>query len=350
MERILITGGCGFIGTNIALEAKWQGYEVVSFDSLVRNKGEENLPVLLSAGVEIIRGDVRNQDDFKRIPRPDHIIHLAANPGIPWSIANPSYDFDVNARGTLNVLEYAREVKAAVVYASTNKVYSDLLNELVELTEDNPTRYPWKVNKRGHRLGLTDLGVSEKFTIDGQEKYPHSPYGVSKLTGDVYCQEYFHIYNLPVVINRMSCIFGNYQKGVTDQGWIDHFIRVIGFGDGRLEIFGNGKQVRDMLWGGDVAKLYLKEVADISKVAGSVFNVGGGMENTMSLLEAIKFLEELIGRKAELTFHDWRMADQKIYISDIRKVSDKLDWKPTISPQQGIDIIYRNYQSGSSQF
>lgn len=341
MERILITGGCGFIGTNIALEARKRSYQVISFDNLSRNKSEENIPVLLESGVEIIRGDVRAQDDFQRIPKPDYIIHLAANPGIPWSIESPSYDFDVNARGTINVLEYARAGNLPVIFASTNKVYSDYLNELILCNELDSTRYEWI--KKNNAEGITKDGVNERFTTDGHGIYPHSPYGVSKLTADTYCQEYFHIYKLPTVINRMSCIYGFYQKGVTDQGWIDHFIRAIGFMDGKLSIYGTGKQVRDMLWGEDVARLYLDEVENISTVAGEIFNVGGGIKNTMSLLQAIKFIEDLSGKKAALAYHPWRPADQKIYVSDISKAWKILKWEPTVSPKEGVERIYQKY-------
>lgn len=325
MKHIAILGGCGFIGTNIALEAINRGYKVTIFDSLIRKDSEENL---YKTGATYLRGDVRSQDDLDRLP-PDisHIINLAANPGIPWSIQWPRYDFEVNAGGAVNVLEYAREHgNIPVIFASTNKCYSNEVNELP--MEEGLTRYVWADRKY--------QGIPETFGVDGRGMYSHSPYGVSKIAADLYHQEYYQAYNLPVIINRMSCIYGYYQKGVADQGWADHFVKTIVKGDGKLDIFGNGKQVRDMLFGSDVAKLYLEEVEKVYELAGSVFNVGGGMKYNVSLLEAVNFICETTGKKAQLKHHNERHADQRIYISDIRKVTHTLDWEPTTSPFEGL--------------
>ena len=350
--RILITGGSGFIGTNTCLEAVRRGHKVIAMDSFVRPKSEENIPILKEAGVEIIRGDVRATVDFHRSPVPDAIIHFAGNPGIPWSMNWPTYDFDVNAKGTLNVLEYSRVMggqlgkKIPVIYASTNKVYTDLVNE-IEIFEEEK-RYIWEgIYPSIIGDGFShEFGINEKFPLDGFGKYHHSPYGVSKLAGDQYCQEYYQVFGVPTVVNRMSCVYGYHQKGVQDQGWIDHFIRTIAFGDGKLNFFGDGKQVRDMLWGGDVATLYLDELENIDKVKGSVFNIGGGVDNTMSLIEAVARIEEVSGKKATIEYHDWRLADQKVYISDISKVKRELGWSPKVSPMQGIEKIYLSYYEG----
>jgi len=196
---ILITGGAGFIGTNICLLAKKKGYSVVAMDSFIRPKSEENIPILQEADVEILRGDVRNMHDLHRSPLPEAIIHLAANPGIPWSIRWPDYDFAVNAMGTVNILEYARKMgdyqgkKIPVIFASTNKVYSDLINEIP--LEEEETSYSMNVDEEGlsKRIvgGVSETGINENFPIDGLGKYSHSPYGCSKLVGDIYCQEYY---------------------------------------------------------------------------------------------------------------------------------------------------------------
>src|SRR3989344_4890599 len=348
-KTLVVTGGCGFIGTNIVLHAKEKGYKVIAFDSLIRPLSEENLPILKRAGVEIVRGDVRNPQDIERLPKPIHgIIHLGANPGIPWSIAWPIFDFTTNALGTLNVLEISRlNGKFPVIFASTNKIYSEEIN-LVPVKAKGK-RYVWdcaKVNKKKVRgtvlAGLTRSGVNEDFPMDSSGRFPHSPYGASKATADLYCQEYFHIYGVPTVVNRMSCIYGLYQKGVEDQGWTDWFVRAK-INNQPLNIYGDGKQVRDALFGTDVTKLYIKEFENIDDVAGQVFNVGGGVKNTISLLEAIEHLNKKGGKPLKLTFKPWRAADQKIYISDISKVQKILGCKPKVGVIEGIDKIWDAY-------
>lgn len=345
--KLLITGGCGFIGTNIALEAVKRGHDVVAFDSLIRPGTEGNIPVLQKAGVEIVRGDVRNPEDFERLDGIEAIIHLAGNPGIPWSIKWPVYDYNVNATGTLNVLEYSRHNgKIPVIFASTNKTYSDIINTVPIF--ESATRYEWDQKSLIDPLmsiGFNPLfGLNESFPTEGYGKYPHSPYGKSKLTADHYCQEYYHVYDIPTVVNRMSCIYGYYQQGVEDQGWIDFFVRQLVNGDGKINIYGDGKQVRDMLWGEDVAKLYLTELENIDDVAGEVFNVGGGYLNTCSLNEAIGIIEKETGNKADITYCDWRHADQRIYISDTRKAQSVLDWEQKVNPTEGIKKMIEAYQ------
>lgn len=339
--KILILGGCGFIGTNTSLEALKRKHEVIAFDSLIRPGTEDNMKVLVKKGATVFRGDIRCREDLGRMVErcgtPDGIINFAANPGIPWSISNPQYDFNVNAMGTLNVLQFASAMgKIPVVLASTNKVYSDEMNGIS--MEEGKTRWVW--------TDKTFKGISEIYPTDGRGLYPHSPYGCSKLTADTYCQEYNLTFDVPTVINRMSCIYGLYQKGVEDQGWIDWFVRALVLGDGKINIYGDGKQVRDMLWGEDVARLYVDELEHINEIKGSVFNVGGGQKKTISLIESIKFIEELSGKKATLEFHPWRQADQKIYISDITKVTHNeiLNWQPEVSPFEGIERMYREYK------
>lgn len=324
--KICIFGGAGFIGINTALEALKRGHKVIIFDSLIRKGVEENMYL---ADATYIRGDVRNQEDFEKLPTHiDAIINLAANPGVPWSLAFPLYDFKVNALGALHVLEYARKNgNIPVIFASTNKIYSDELNTIP--LKETPTRYIWTSPTYAK-------GVPETFPMDAVGHYSHSPYGVSKASADLYHQEYFHAYNLPTVINRMSCIYGYYQKGVADQGWVDHFIKTIAQGDRKIDIFGNGKQVRDLLWAEDLAALYLDQIEHIDSLQGQVFNVGGGIRNTLSLLEAITIIEDFTGKKAKVSFKEWRHADQRIYVSDIRKIQKALGWKPNVSPQEGI--------------
>lgn len=345
---ILITGGAGFIGTNIALTATLKKHKVIVFDSFIRKGVEDNATILAKNGVEILRADVRNQEDFKRIEKKvDGIIHLAGNPGIPWSIRWPRYDFETNSLGTLNVLEYSRENgKIPVVFASTNKIYSEEINLIPVLEKE--TRYVWDFDSLKKKTirpavleGVTKKGINEHFPMDSSGRFPHSPYGISKASADLYCQEYYHIYGIPTVINRMSCIYGLYQKGVEDQGWVDWFVRAKKF-NAPLNIYGNGKQVRDALFATDIAKLYIAELENIEKVKGEVFNVGGGMYHTTSLLETVDYLNNKEGKPLKLVYKKWRLADQKIYISDISKVEKKLGWKPTTSIHEGLNMMWEN--------
>lgn len=366
--KILVTGGVGHIGTNICLEAMSRGHQVVVMDNLHREQVIDNLRYLRqynefsttsgeSGTFEFVWGDVRNMDDFDRIPKVDAIIHLAANPGIPWSIQYPTYDFETNARGTLNALEFARECgNIPFVYASTNKTFSDIINEIP--VKETETRYVWKDGSTDIRMldGIdVELGnitnppvaINENFPVTGFGKYGHSMYGISKLTGDLYVQEYHVQYGLPVAINKMSCIFGLFQKGAVEQGWISHFLQTVGFGDKKLTFFGTGKQVRDVLDARDVARLYLDEVEDLcgeKKCNGEIFTVGGGPDNTLSLIEAVTAIEELTGNKAEISYEPKRDADQDIYISSLKRVKEVLGWQPEIKFEQTLEDMYEEYQ------
>jgi len=329
--KILVTGGAGFIGTNVCLEAISRGHEVASFDNLVRPLTEENISVLKEAGVIIVNGDIRNEVDFAKFPWvPDGIVHLAGQCGIPYAHVSPRYDFQVNALGVINILEYSRlNGKIPVAFASSNKVYTNITNSYP--IEEGKTRYTWKEIE----------SLDENTPIDAFGKYARSLYGTSKVSGDLYCQEYWQAFGVPTVINRMSCIYGLYQKGIEDQGWVDWMARQVALKDGKINIFGTGKQVRDMLFGTDVAKLYIDEIENIDKVAGQTYNIGGGINNTLSLLEAIDIIEEETGKKAELNFTDKRHGDQDIWISNISKIKQDLGWEPRVTPKEGIKLMIK---------
>ncbi len=346
--RILVTGGAGFIGTNVCLEARDRGHEVVALDNFVRSLTEENVPILLKAGVKIVRGDIRNYVDFAKLPfTPDGIVHLAGQCGIPYAQISPRYDFEVNVVGTINVLEFARiHGKIPVAFASSNKAYTNITNEL-QLVETG-TRYKFK-DGLPTVLGKTELGFDERIPLDAFGKYARSLYGTSKVSGDLYMQEYYQAFGVPTVVNRMSCIYGFYQKGVEDQAWVDWFLRQIAWGDRNINIFGSGKQVRDMLFGTDCAKLYVDELENIDKVKGKAYNIGGGINNTMSLLEAITYIEEITGKKANLTFTDKRHGDQDIWISDLTKIKNDLGWSPTISAKEGILAMFDAYREEKNE-
>lgn len=329
--KVLVTGGAGFIGSNTVEYLLEKGYEVVAFDNLRRKGVEHNLKRLSdNPDFTFVRGDIRNLEDFDFLPKGlEGVIHLAANPGIPWSLQVPRYDFDVNALGTFNILEFARKNgNIPVVYASTNKVYSDKVNEIPLIEKEK--RYEFK--------DKDFLGFNEKFPIDGcGDGSSHSPYGCSKYTGDIYCQEYAANFNVPTVVNRMSCIYGKWQHGVADQGWVMWFVRAALL-DLPLTIYGDGKQVRDCLYGRDLAELYESELRNINVHGGKVYNAGGGVENTLSLLELIDYLEDKTGKKLKTTFTEWRPADHRVYISDISKVSKF--WKPKTSIKKGLDSCF----------
>jgi CDP-paratose 2-epimerase len=320
MKTCLITGGVGFLGVNCSLKFLANGWKVIAFDNLHRKGVHTN--ILNHPNYTFIHGDIRNYSDLKEIDKIDCVLHLAANAGIPWSIKNPRYDFEVNASGTINILEYARIRKIPVIFASTNKVYSDAICDLP--LEEKDYRYDFKDEKY-------KTGITTDFPIDGRGEHSHSPYGCSKASADLYCQEYFHTYGVPTTVFRMSCLGGKYQFGADEQGWFSWFMIAKLLGK-PLTIYGNGKQVRDVLYGDDIAELYYLAVTQPENFAGKVFNVGGGPENTVSLLEAIELIDKIDkgfgfnNPPLQYSFADWRLADHRVYYSDIRPL-EKL-WKP----------------------
>lgn len=343
--RILITGGAGFLGTNIAVAAREKGHKVVVFDNFVRKGSDRNARLLKDKfDCEIIHGEVRLEQDWKDLPEVDAVVHLAGQPGIPKSLENPRLDFSVNAVGTLNALEFAKERGISLVYASTNKVYSDAINEIPLM--EAPTRYELITKRFG--LGWNKDGIKENFPMDSAGSHPHSPYGVSKASGDLLCQEYFHAFHVPTVVFRMSCIYGLYQNGVSEQGWTDFFVRQRILGDNKLTFYGNGKQVRDCLFGSDAASAYLLALEQMQKLKGGVFNLGGGRFNS-SLIEWVDILNQYPNAQGEMTpmqieYADWRLADHRVYISDTEKFEEASGWKARVGIKQGIDQMIKAYQ------
>jgi len=354
MKKLIITGGCGFIGTNACIKFIEAGYEVIAMDNLERKDVYKNLEYLQKTykdKFKFIWGDVRNPIDIAKLPTDIlGVIHAAANPGIPRSLEQPLYDFEVNAKGTLNMLNFVKDIKCPFIYTSTNKVYSDAINQ-VALIEGEMRFDIASVFDQIFIEGASDKGFSEVFPIDGAGEFPHSPYGCSKYTGDIYCQEFWHAYEVPTIINRQSCIGGKFQFGVSEQGWISWFCQAKLF-DKPLEIFGNGKQVRDILDGEDLASLFLYELENSDIFRGKVFNVGGGLENSISLLETIKYLDEKYADEYDnfkYEFKDWRLADHKLYISDTTKIK-KMGWKPQINAFQCIDRICEHIEHNLNMY
>jgi CDP-paratose 2-epimerase len=325
MRKWIITGGAGFIGCHAAARFHTLGDRVIVVDNLSRRGADANLAWLREQGVtDFVKADIRDKDAMRDIVAKhadaDVVLHLAAQVAVTTSVTDPRTDFDINALGTFNVLEAVRLAggKAAVLYSSTNKVYGNL--EHVEVVERNG-RYAYKDRSQG---------VDESEPLDF-----HSPYGCSKGAGDQYVRDYARIYNLKTVVFRQSCIYGTRQFGIEDQGWIAWFCLATNRGQ-TFTIFGDGKQIRDTLWVGDLIDAYSAAVDRIDHVAGEVFNIGGGPSNTLSLLELVAMLERHFGRKLNPPFADWRPGDQRVFVADIRKASRMLGWQPQVATADGV--------------
>lgn len=327
--RVLITGGAGFIGSNLAHALLSEGHEVTIYDSLSRRGTERNLAWLQGQhknGPHFVRGDVR---DFAAVREAvqcaDVIYHLAAQVAVTTSVTEPRTDFEVNALGTLNVLEAARLASAnpIVVFTSTNKVYGAM--EDVAVVE-NETRYEFRDYSNG---------IPESRPLDF-----HSPYGCSKGAADQYVRDYARIYGLPTVVFRMSCIYGTRQFGNEDQGWVAHFVIASAL-DRPITIYGDGKQVRDILWVDDLVRAFRLAVERIDVTAGQVYNVGGGPANTISVwAEFGPLLAELLGHRVPVTYDDWRPGDQPVYVSDTSKAKKELGWQPAVDKERGVEKLY----------
>jgi CDP-paratose 2-epimerase len=267
------------------------------------------------------------------------IIHTAAQTAVTTSLVNPRTDFEVNALGTFNVLEAARLGKnnPCVIFCSTNKVYGD-----------NVTKIP--VREKEKRSEFADEkyknGIPEEFSTDLCE---HTPYGSSKFAADIYVQDYARRNEIDAAVFRMSCIYGTRQFGVEDQGWVAWFT-IATMMDKPITIYGDGKQVRDVLYVSDLVKAYDAFIHRRDKIHHGVYNIGGGVENTLSLLELIDILENETGKKAKIKYDKWRKGDQKVYISDISKAKKKLNWKPKISPKEGVKDLFNWVLSNEELF
>ena len=328
--KYLITGGCGFLGSNIASKILEQGDDLVVFDSLYRFGSYQNLEWLKTQGdFEFIHGDIRNTNDVERTikaHKPDVIYHLAGQVAMTTSISDPRMDFEVNIGGSFNLLNAVRlySPDSAVIYSSTNKVYGDL--EQFEYKETD-TRYEC-IDKPN--------GFDESVNLDF-----HSPYGTSKGSADQYMLDFARIYGLKTVVFRHSSMFGGRQFATYDQGWIGWFTQqAINIKNDTQEepftISGNGKQVRDIAYASDMIDLYLKASKKIESIKGQAFNVGGGMNNSSSLLELFNFLEKELDMKMEYIQLPVRESDQRVFVADLTKVKELIRWEPKVSKEDGI--------------
>jgi CDP-paratose 2-epimerase len=332
--KLLITGGCGFLGSNLASDALVRGDELVIFDSLYRNGSRENLKWLQTQGnFQFEHGDIRNQNDITRVIQtfhPDVIFHLAGQVAMTTSITNPRMDFEVNVMGTFNLLEATRlyAPEAVVIYSSTNKVYGDLEQYKYQETE---TRY-----------GCIEYpnGFDESIPLEF-----HSPYGCSKGAADQYMLDYARIFELKTVVFRHSSMYGGRQFATIDQGWVGWFCQKAVENKKRLlkdlfTISGNGKQVRDVLNSADMNNLYLAAINGIEKVKGQAFNIGGGIHNSLSLIELLKLLEKISGATLNYTKLPVRESDQRVFVADLSKARTLLGWEPRVTAEEGVRKMY----------
>ncbi|WP_228466855.1 GDP-mannose 4,6-dehydratase [Adhaeribacter swui] len=320
------------MGTNLAKRLLQEGKRVMVLDNLSRPGVERNLQWLhdnYNERLEIFVGDIRDLATVKKVMKnADQVFHFAAQVAVTTSLDYPINDFEINARGIINVLEAirAQDNPPPLVFTSTNKVYGGL-EDLLFIAD-------------GSRYNPSDKtilkhGIGESRSLDF-----HSPYGCSKGAADQYVVDYARTYNLPAVVFRMSCIYGPHQYGNEDQGWVAHFaIRAIE--NKAISIYGDGKQVRDVLFVEDLVDAFLLAQEHMPQISGQAFNIGGGPENTTSLLELLELIGEFQGSKIPLQFGDWRPGDQHYYVSDIRKFKKATGWYPKNSVQEGVAKLYR---------
>ncbi|MHA1821966.1 MAG: GDP-mannose 4,6-dehydratase [Promethearchaeota archaeon] len=339
MANILVAGGAGFIGSNVALYFNKKGHNITVLDNLSRSKllnkpdhpCDQNWKMLqrVAPEIELIKGDIRDFDLLEKVYKVhnfDIIFQMAGQTAITTSIENPREDFENNVVGTFNLLEAARKwsnEKPTFIFCSTNKVFGENPN-IIKLVEKE-LRY--------EAADPNFNGINENFSIDLTE---HTPYGASKLAADIYVQEYGKLYGMKTGVFRMSCIYGPNQISFEDQGWVVHIINKA-LKDHSVNIFGNGKQVRDILWVEDLLDLHDKFIN--SPIDSDVFCVGGGKENTISILELIKFIEDKLEIKIERKYYPWRNADQKYYFTDISKANRILGWEPKVKAWEGVGKI-----------
>ncbi len=322
--KTLITGGAGFVGTNLANYLLEKEENVVIFDDLSRKGTEKNLAFLKEkkGNLKIVIGDIRDYNKVQEVVKGiNQIYHFAAQVAVTTSLDNPKEDFEINTGGTLNILEAMRKKnpEAVLFFSSTNKVYGEMANIPVVEKE---RRYTYKNIK----------GISESYPLDF-----YSPYGCSKGAADSYVRDYSRIYGLKTVVFRCSCLYGPHQFGNEDQGWVSH-LAISAYKGENISIYGDGKQVRDVLYVDDLIAAFqlASEKLKTDTKYRLVYNIGGGSGFTLSILELISELERLLSRKVRYKFSDWRPGDQKVYISDISKAKRDFNWQPKINPQEGV--------------
>jgi CDP-paratose 2-epimerase len=333
-QLALITGGAGFIASNVADRLLREGWRVRLFDNLARPGVEHNLAWLQrthagrTAGgeprVEHVLGDIRDvaavRDAVKGVSR---VFHFAAQVAVTTSLVDPTGDFEVNARGTLNLLEAIRALdhRPSLLFTSTNKVYGHLRD--------------LRLRVRARRYTPDDVTVAKHGISEARPLDFHSPYGCSKGAAEQYVLDYARTFGLPATVFRMSCIYGPHQFGTEDQGWVAHFV-IQALQNAPLTLYGDGMQVRDVLYAEDLVDAMLRAHEQIDRVKGEAFNIGGGPPSTISLLELIDLIGDLIGQTPAYYLQPWRTADQHYYVSNTEKFQTATGWAPKVSVQDGV--------------
>src|SRR4051812_19348636 len=326
-DYVLITGGCGFVGTNLAHRLLEDGERVCVFDNLSRDGVSRNLEWLREThgdALKVVIGDTRDPVAVDAaMLGATRVFHFAAQVAVTSSLDDPGFDFDVNARGTVNVLEAARRspLQPPLIFTSTNKVYGGL---------DDVTLDEGDVRYSPRAAALLAHGVSERRPLDF-----HSPYGCSKGAADQYVRDYARSYGLKTIVFRMSCIYGPHQFGTEDQGWVAHFL-VRGLDGAPITLYGDGMQVRDILFVDDLVDAFLLAERHIGRLGGEAFNIGGGPRNVISLLDLLERIESLQGKRPHVRFEQWRTGDQRYYVSDTRRFQDATGWTARVGVDEGI--------------
>lgn len=329
--RALITGGAGFIGSNLARRLLEAGHEVTLLDNASREGARRNLEwlsPLRDTRLRVVEADVRDARAVRHsVSGKDFVFHLAAQVAVTTSLLDPAGDLDINLRGTLNVLEAIRSMpegeRPALLFTSTNKVYGRI--------EDVPVVE--QARRYAYAGGTEWIGEAQRLDF-------HSPYGCSKGAADQYVRDYVRVYGLRTVVFRMSCIYGPRQWGTEDQGWVAHFLISAALGR-PITVYGDGKQVRDILFIEDLLDACLRAVGKIDSVAGEVFNIGGGPENTISLLELLEWLDRRLAKPVARGFAAWRSGDQRVYVSDISRARERLGWVPRVTVASGLERLWQ---------
>lgn len=327
--KYLITGGFGFLGTNLAENILQNGHELIIIDNFSRLGSRQNAEWL--GKLSFFRHkeiDIRNYDDVANVidqTRPDIIFHLAGQVAMTTSIQNPRLDFEINTLGTLNVLEAVRLLspETGVIYSSTNKVYGDLAG------------YEYEVHGNRYTMPQFPEGINEEVTLDF-----HSPYGCSKGSGDQYVLDYARIYRLKTIVFRHSSMYGGHQFSTIDQGWVGWFceqalLQKMGLSKA-FSISGNGRQVRDILNSRDMIDLYIQSSQNIENMSGNAFNIGGGVENSLSIIELIYELEKILGINLRYEQINARESDQLFFVANLEKIQRYIDWRPKVNFSQGL--------------